>query len=66
MLCKFCGRSMKHIMRFEPDKMLEFERCEKCHYESRALPLKFSKNKTNKVGNKSSSPNLMFKHRKGG
>lgn len=46
MFCKRCNCKMKHLMRFESGKSFELHRCPKCYQESKKIPLKFDKTKT--------------------
>ncbi len=56
MFCKKCNTLMKHVMRFEKGKAVEFECCPKCYSESKHNPLKYPKTKTEKVMTKEGSP----------
>lgn len=46
MICKRCNLLMKNVMQFESDKRYQFQRCPKCHYESKKIPLFFKSGNT--------------------
>ena len=48
MFCKHCGHPMNLVYRFEDGKSYTFNRCRKCHTETRKVPYYFKKSKTNK------------------
>lgn len=46
MFCRSCNYRMVHLLRFEKGKSFELYRCPKCYQESKKIPLKFNKTKT--------------------
>ena len=41
MLCRHCNKQMKHVLRFDKNKIYEFYRCSRCYAESKKLPYYF-------------------------